>query len=138
MTAFAKFTHSLVETEAGSQTLTTRLTFNPAKPYEVTIDFAQALGLLDKPDYRTRWLVSRQLLLDGLSSFTGWVGGGDLTMRTDGQSYYIRLFNRAVITFRFHDISNFLTATYEAVPAEQEFNLNITDDDIARLIGDAS
>ena len=111
-----------------------RLTWRPADPYAVELVFDT--GRDDTAE--VRWLVSRELLDEGLYHPAGW---GDVWIgpHEDTALTVIELSSLdgvALFEFDTDDLSDFLLDTYDEVPPGAESLVIDLDAEIARLIGD--
>lgn len=72
--------------QMGEQHFRCEMQYDKTKPYELTFVFRQACRDLDcKELHEMEWVISRELLTEGLDSET-WVGEGDVKIRRDSHN----------------------------------------------------
>ncbi|MBB5121760.1 hypothetical protein AF335_08920 [Streptomyces eurocidicus] len=110
--------HMLLESGRHRDPVLTRLEYRSDRPYEVTASFRHAGRAA------VSWTFARELLLDGLSAFTG---DGDVSVwvlnHDSGHRVYLSLFSRSglcLLSARAADIAAWCRETTELVPVGSE------------------
>lgn len=105
----------LITDDPGNKPITVTMYWSPRTPFEVAIKFHTKRK---SPE----WVISRQLLADGLE---GHAGGYDVTIRPSWDDSRIELCldsptGHAELLMYRHSITKFLEATWAQIPADQE------------------
>ncbi|WP_052442641.1 SsgA family sporulation/cell division regulator [Streptacidiphilus neutrinimicus] len=114
----ARISHSAPFSLAGhTSPYPLQLTYSSETPWQVAIDFPREAVTDRRP---ARWVVGRELLLDGLAAPCG---EGDVRVWPQGRSTVLELRTRtgsAVLTVRAAALREFLNDTYALVPGGRE------------------